>query len=143
MATGRRKTHETNDAEETVKESEEDTESAGQEEQPKEEDTDLTDDVSGEEETSGSAEEDPSEAENEETSEAEEDEDLEEGLEEEEDEVFEAGRLRFRGKDYKVVLEYGEKAKIPSNAKLEVKEILEGDEYEEYLQVLQRFNDDQ
>ena len=118
--------NENKDTDEVVKGGAEETAESAEEEklQPGEASVDPVDSETSEEEPTEASEDeeikedDPEEGSAEETEEA---------------EVFEDGQLIFEGEDYKVTLDYSADARIPSNSHLDVREILDGDDYDEYL----------
>lgn len=124
--------NENKDTEKTVKGGAEETAESAEEEklQPGEASVDPVDSETSEEEPTEASEDEEIKGDDPEEEIAEEEEISEET---EEAEVFEDGQLIFEGEDYKVTLDYSADARIPSNSHLDVREILDGDDYDEYL----------
>ena len=124
--------NENKDTEKTVKRGAEETAESAEEEKlhPGEDSVDPVDSETSEEEPTEASEDEEIKGDDPEEETAEEEEISEET---EEAEVFEDGQLIFEGEDYKVTLDYSADARIPSNSHLDVREILDGDDYDEYL----------
>lgn len=124
--------NENKDTEKTVKGGAEETAESAEEEklQPGEASVDPVDSETSEEEPTEASEDEEIKEDDPEEGIAEEEEISEET---EEAEVFEDGQLIFEGEDYKVTLDYSADARIPSNSHLDVREILDGDDYDGYL----------